>query len=97
MVIANNLVTDELVINSIKRNLAIIRFDLNRKVAYVNGLFAQILGYTVEEMYEKDMKSFVFLILHRAQNTKDFGEIYFLEKVFKIKWREWMFQKIQFG
>ena len=40
MVIANNLVTDKLVINAIKQNLAIIRFDLNRKVAYVNDLFA---------------------------------------------------------
>ena len=60
MVIANNLVTDKLVINAIKQNLAIIRFDLNRKVAYVNGLFAQILGYTVEEMYEKGHEEFCF-------------------------------------
>lgn len=60
MIITNNLVTDELVINAIKNNLAIIRFDLNRKVAYVNNLFAQTLGYKVEEMYEKRHEEFCF-------------------------------------
>ena len=60
MLIANNLVTDELVINSMKNNLAIIRFNLNRKVAYVNELFAQTLGYTVEEIYEKGHEEFCF-------------------------------------
>jgi PAS domain S-box-containing protein len=60
MIIANNQVTDELVINAIKNNLAIIRFELNRKVAYVNELFAQTLGHTVEEMYGKRHEEFCF-------------------------------------
>lgn len=60
MIIANNQVTDDLVINAIKNNLAIIRFELNRKVAYVNDLFAKTLGRTVEEMYGKTHEEFCF-------------------------------------
>ncbi|MBK3495825.1 PAS domain S-box protein [Viridibacillus sp. YIM B01967] len=55
-----NQVTDELVVKAIENNLAIIRFDLNRKVAYVNSLFAQTLGFSVEEMYGKDHTEFCF-------------------------------------
>lgn len=55
-----NQVTDELVVKAIENNLAIIRFDLNRKVAYVNNLFAQTLGYSVGEMYGKNHKEFCF-------------------------------------
>ncbi len=60
MVVVNNHVTDELVINAIKNNLAIIRFDVNRKVSYVNSLFAKTLGYSVEEMYGKRHEEFCF-------------------------------------
>ncbi len=60
MIKANDLVTDDLVINAIKNNLAIIRFDLDRKVAYVNHLFAKTLGYTVEEMYGKSHEEFCY-------------------------------------
>ncbi|MGE7923052.1 methyl-accepting chemotaxis protein [Viridibacillus arvi] len=60
MNVLENQVTDELVVKAIEKNLAIIRFDLNRKVAYVNNLFAQTLGYSVEEMYGKNHKEFCF-------------------------------------
>ncbi|MEK4762222.1 methyl-accepting chemotaxis protein [Viridibacillus sp. FSL E2-0187] len=60
MNVIDNQVTDELVVKAIEKNLAIIRFDLNRKVAYVNNLFAQTLGYSVEEMYGKNHKEFCF-------------------------------------
>lgn len=53
-------VTDELVVQAIERNIAIIRFDMNRKVAYVNELFAKTMGYTVEKMMGKDHKEFCF-------------------------------------
>lgn len=49
-------VTDDLVVQAIERNIAIIRFDMERKVAYVNALFAKTLGYKVEEMIGKDHK-----------------------------------------
>lgn len=44
------MVTDDHVVKAIEENLAIIRFDTNRKVAYVNENFATAMGYTVEEM-----------------------------------------------
>ncbi|MER2124000.1 MAG: methyl-accepting chemotaxis protein [Exiguobacterium indicum] len=46
-------VTDTQVIRAIEQNLAIIRFDDRRKVAYVNELFARTMGYEVEELIGK--------------------------------------------
>jgi len=51
-------VTDELVVQAIERNIAIIRFDMDRRVAFANELFAQTLGYTVQEMIGKNHKEF---------------------------------------
>lgn len=45
-----NEVSEQLVIEALEQNLAMIRFDLNRRVAYVNALFAQTMGYTVDQM-----------------------------------------------
>ena len=53
-------VTDDLVVQAIERNIAIIRFDMNRKVAYVNDLFAKTMGSTVETMMGKDHREFCF-------------------------------------
>ena len=41
---------DELVVKAMERNLALIRFDLNRRVAYVNELFANAMGYRAQDM-----------------------------------------------
>lgn len=49
-------VTDDLVVQAIERNVAIIRFGMDRKIAYVNKLFARAMGYTVEEMIGKHHK-----------------------------------------
>nr|WP_277467802.1 MULTISPECIES: methyl-accepting chemotaxis protein [unclassified Paenibacillus] len=43
-------VMDELVVKSMENNLAIIRFDLDRRVKYVNDLFAHTMGYEADEM-----------------------------------------------
>ncbi|QDQ00645.1 PAS domain S-box protein [Lysinibacillus fusiformis] len=56
----DTLVTDDLVVQAIERNVAIIRFDMNRKVAYVNELFAKTMGYTVNEMIGKNHQEFCF-------------------------------------
>lgn len=56
----NTQVTDDLVVQAIERNVAIIRFDMDRKVAYANELFAKTMGYTVEEMVGKHHKDFCF-------------------------------------
>jgi len=53
-------VTDELVVRSLEKNLAIIRFDLERRVAYVNDVFASSMGYNKEEMYGMHHKEFCF-------------------------------------
>ena len=72
MITVNNYVTDELVINAIKNNLAIIRFDMNRKVAYVNDLFAQTLKYTIEELYEKNHEEFCFPAFAKSKDYEKF-------------------------
>ncbi|WP_337035472.1 methyl-accepting chemotaxis protein [Paenibacillus illinoisensis] len=46
-----DVVTDALVIKAMEKSLAIIRFDLDRRVTYVNETFARTMGYQVYEMY----------------------------------------------
>lgn len=53
-------VSDELVVKALEDNLAIIRFDLNKRVAYVNDLFAATMGYRKEDLYNMHHKQFCF-------------------------------------
>lgn len=53
-------VTDELVVKAMEKSLAIIRFDLNRRVTYVNDVFASRMGYTKEEMYGMQHRQLCF-------------------------------------
>lgn len=53
-------VTDELVVKAMEKSLAIIRFDLNRRVTYVNDVFASRMGYNKEEMYGMQHKQLCF-------------------------------------
>ncbi|WP_017471267.1 methyl-accepting chemotaxis protein [Amphibacillus jilinensis] len=48
------------VMQALDQNLAIIRFDLERKVSYVNKPFAQTMGYQEQEMIGMDHKQFCF-------------------------------------
>lgn len=59
-VIHSQEVTDELVVRSLEEYLAIIRFDLNRRVAYVNEVFAGSMGYPMEQMYGMHHKELCF-------------------------------------
>lgn len=43
-------VSDQLVVTALEENLAIIRFDIDKRVAYVNQNFASAVGYRPEEM-----------------------------------------------
>lgn len=54
------LAIDELVVKAIEKNIAIVQFDRNRKVIFVNDLFASVLGYSKEEMYGKSHSEFCF-------------------------------------
>lgn len=51
---------DELVVKAIEDNLAIIRFDSNREVAFVNGLFAKTMGYDKDQLVGKHHRIFCF-------------------------------------
>lgn len=51
---------DALVVKALENNLAIIRFDTQRRVAYVNDIFARTMGYTREEMQGMEHRSFCF-------------------------------------
>lgn len=53
-------VTDELVVKALEKNLALIRFDLDRRVAYVNEMFAGSMKYMVEDMYGMQHKELCF-------------------------------------
>ncbi|MNO19832.1 Biofilm dispersion protein BdlA [compost metagenome] len=44
-------VTDALVVKALEKNLALIRFTLDRRVAYVNEVFASSMKYRTEDMY----------------------------------------------
>lgn len=85
MITVNNNVTDELVMNAIKNNLAIIRFDMNRKVAYVNDLFAQTLDYTIEELYEKSHEEFCFPAFAKSTDYEKFWRNLLFGKSFQDK------------
>ncbi|WP_405116027.1 methyl-accepting chemotaxis protein [Paenibacillus sp. FSL K6-1217] len=57
---SDQVVTDQLVVKALEKNLAMIRFDLDRRVAYVNELFAQSVKYQVEEMYGMQHRQLCF-------------------------------------
>ena len=78
-------VTDELVVQAIERNIAIIRFDLDRKVAYVNELFAKVMGYTVEQLLGKHHKELCFPEFTTSTNYERFWRNLLSGKSFQDK------------
>lgn len=54
------MVTDELVIRTLQDNLAIIRFGTNRKIAYVNPIFAEVVKYSPSQMVGMHHKNLCF-------------------------------------
>lgn len=55
---ADEQVSDSLVVKALEQNLAIVRFDLNRRVVYVNDNFAKVLGYSKQQMLGMDHRQF---------------------------------------
>lgn len=51
---------DEAMIRALNQNLAIIRFGLDRKVAYVNEIFADTMGYSMDEIQHLQHRDFCF-------------------------------------
>lgn len=60
IIMNNQAVTDGLVVRALERNLAMIRFDTDRKVAYVNEVFANAMGYSVDVIRNMRHRDFCF-------------------------------------
>ncbi|TSB47273.1 PAS domain S-box protein [Alkalicoccobacillus porphyridii] len=67
-------VMDAQVVKAIERNVALIRFDTDLRVAYVNRLFAQTMGYTVDEMIGMYHKQFCFPEFHSSIEYERFWQ-----------------------
>nr|WP_182200581.1 methyl-accepting chemotaxis protein [Paraliobacillus salinarum] len=76
---------DELVLQAIEKNTAIIRFDLDRKVAYVNTNFAQTMGYSVNEMIGMDHQSLCFPAFANSNDYQTFWNNLLSGKSFQNK------------
>ena len=57
---STEVVDDMTVVEALEKNLAIIRFDKDRRVAYVNNNFANELGYKVSDVLGMHHKEFCF-------------------------------------
>ncbi|MGG4491160.1 PAS domain S-box protein [Metabacillus idriensis] len=73
MNISTQILDDTSVLAALESHLAMIEFNLNRKVIWVNGNFAKTLGYTVSEM--KNMKHKQFCTLELT-NSKEYEELW---------------------
>jgi PAS domain S-box-containing protein len=78
-------VSDDLVVKAIEKHLAIIRFDVNRRVAYVNDLFANSMGYTVDEMQGMHHKKFCFPSFANSREYDEFWNRLFAGKSYQGK------------
>ena len=85
-VLKKDVVTDELVIKAMEKSLAIIRFDMKRKVTYVNDVFATTMGYQKESMYGMQheqlcFEHFVNSVEYEAFWSSIFSGVSFQDKV----------------
>lgn len=55
---STQLLDQAMVLAALESNLAMIEFNLNREVIWVNENFAKTLGYTVDEMKNMQHKQF---------------------------------------
>ncbi|MFD1884454.1 methyl-accepting chemotaxis protein [Paenibacillus wenxiniae] len=70
----NEQVTDELVVRALQENLAIIRFDTEHRVAYVNDIFARVIGYSPGEMVGMHHRDLCFPEFSNSPEYKDFWD-----------------------
>lgn len=78
-------VTDDLVVKAIEDNLAIIRFDLNRDVAYVNENFARTMGYKKEDMFGMNHRELCFPEFANSKDYESFWRDLFSGKGYQDK------------
>lgn len=63
---------DEEMLRALNQNLAIIRFGIDRKVAYVNEIFANTMGYSVEELQNMQHSDFCFDSFSKSPAYEEF-------------------------
>ncbi|MRN55745.1 methyl-accepting chemotaxis protein [Paenibacillus monticola] len=78
-------VTDQLIIKSIEQNLAIIRFGLDRRVTYVNDIFARSMGYIKENMFGMHHKELCFPQFANSPAYEEFWQDLLSGKSFQDK------------
>ncbi|MCR6108112.1 PAS domain-containing methyl-accepting chemotaxis protein [Salipaludibacillus agaradhaerens] len=76
---------DEVVIKAIESNLAIIRFDMERRVSYVNTIFAEVMGYSVQKMIGMSHKEFCLPEFAESPEYDSFWKSLFSGKSFQDK------------
>ncbi|QKS69709.1 PAS domain-containing methyl-accepting chemotaxis protein [Paenalkalicoccus suaedae] len=76
-------VTDDLVVSAIEDNLAIIRFDENRKIAYVNPIFAKTVGFEVHDLEGRYHKELCFDDFANSSSYEKFWRDLFHGKSFQ--------------
>lgn len=82
---SEDVVTYKSVVTALEKNLAIIRFDLERRVTYVNEVFARSMGYTVEEMSGMLHKEFCFSDFVNSPEYEQFWSSILCGKSFQDK------------
>ncbi|WP_117149394.1 methyl-accepting chemotaxis protein [Paraliobacillus zengyii] len=76
---------DTLVVKSLENNLAIIRFDIDRRVAYVNEIFAKTMGYTKNEMINMHHRELCFPEFANSNDYQKFWSDFFSGKSYQDK------------
>ncbi|WP_332645894.1 methyl-accepting chemotaxis protein [Lysinibacillus sp. 54212] len=85
MLTGNNNVNGDLIAKTIDKNIAMIRFDMNRSVTYVNTLFANTLGYSAEEMIGKSHQEFCLPSFVNSVAYENFWRNLYFGKSFQDK------------
>ncbi len=67
-------VTEALVVKAMEKNLALIRFDLDRRVAYVNEMFAGSMKYKSEDMYGMHHRELCFPAFVNSPDYENFWQ-----------------------
>ena len=80
-----NCESSELIIQALESNLAIIQFDMHRRVSYVNPLFAQTVGYRPEEMKGMHHKELCFDSFSKSKAYDEFWNDLYSGKSFQDK------------
>lgn len=79
------IVTDLLVIKALEKNLAIIRFDLDRRVAYVNEVFASSMKYKAGYLYGMQHEALCFPSFVNSPEYELFWQKLFAGRSFQDK------------